>query len=79
MNDTTAEARAYAAARAADYAARAQRLTGLRATAYGTPWTPEDDHYLLTNSGSIGYRASSLGRTYYATRKRLGQLRAARS
>lgn len=79
MSDTTSEARAYAAARAADYAARAQGFTGLYAPAYGAPWTPQEDHYLLTKPGSIWDRAASLGRTYYAARKRLALLRSATS
>jgi len=75
MSDTTAEARAYAAARAADYAALQQETTACSADAYAERWTSSDDDYLLNGAGTIWHRAVVLGRTYYAARKRLARIR----
>ena len=46
-----------------------------RATRWGAPWTPADDHELVHGEGTVLARAVSLGRTYYACAARLSYLR----
>jgi hypothetical protein len=52
-----------------------QASTGATATRYAQPWTEAQDRYLLHSEGTLAQRAKDLGRTYYAARYRLAQLR----
>lgn len=54
---------------------RHQASTGATATRYAEPWTEAQDRYLLHTSASLAQRARALGRTYYAARYRLAQLK----
>lgn len=54
---------------------RAQEVTTRYATRIRDPWTPEEDHYVLTGPGTLMDKALQLSRTYDAVKNRAKLLR----
>lgn len=54
---------------------RTREVTTRYATRTREPWTPEEDRYLLTGTGTYMDRALQLSRTYKAVARRAAKLR----